>query len=99
MKRPRAWAKPAAKPAVWPKLRRKRMTRSRASRACSAGQQLERLIRAAVVDHDDLVAAAEALERRRSAPRTEAGTFGASLRTGMTTEISGFIVSGVTTND
>ena len=36
MKRPRACAKPAAKAAVWPKLRRKRITRSRGSCACSA---------------------------------------------------------------
>ena len=32
--RPRAKAKPAANAAVWPKLRRKRITRSRGSAAC-----------------------------------------------------------------
>ncbi len=36
MNRPRAWANPAANAAVWPKLRRNRITRSRASIACSA---------------------------------------------------------------
>ena len=35
MSRPRAWSKPAANAAVWPKLRRKRITRSRGSTACS----------------------------------------------------------------
>ena len=33
---PRACAKPAANAAVWPKLRRKRITRSRGSAACSS---------------------------------------------------------------
>ena len=62
-------------------------------------QQLERLIRAAVVDDDDLVAPARSASSVAVSSSYSAGTFGASLRTGMTTEISGFIVSGVTTND
>ena len=58
-------AKPAAKAAVWPKLRRKRITRRRGSPACSRARICKALVRAAVVDDDDLVRAGP----RRSASR------------------------------
>ena len=50
MKPPRAWAKPAANAAVWPKLRRKRMTRTPRVAGLDGGQQLETVVGAAVVD-------------------------------------------------
>ncbi len=64
MQRPRACAKPAANAAVCPKLRRNRITRTRGVRRLEPRQQLEPLVRAAVVDGDDLVRAPARLERR-----------------------------------
>ena len=64
-RRPRAKANPAANAAVWPKLRRNRMTRRCGSRDCSAASCVERVVRAAVVDDDDLVRPPAAHERRR----------------------------------
>ena len=61
--RPRACAKPAENAAVWPKLRRKRMTRRCGSRACSRARIAKALVRAPVVDDDDFVGAAPRRER------------------------------------
>ena len=72
---PRAWSKPAASAAVWPKLRRKRITRTRGSRAPQLAACARRLpSRRAVVDEEDLASAA----RGRSSARARSPRAGAA---------------------
>src|SRR5512139_3107362 len=86
--RPRAWAKPAANAAVWPKLRRNRITRTRASRAWTAARRSKL--------SSVLPSSTNRISYGRPVPwsaavssSTSCAMFGDSFRIGMTTDSSG----------
>src|SRR5450759_2799417 len=96
MSRPRACSKPAANAAVWPKLRRSRITRSRGSAACR---------RARISNPSSVLPSSMMMisYERPQAPsvsvssRWSSTSAGASFLIGMTTLRSGFI--GAVAND
>src|SRR5947208_8797736 len=91
MTRPRALSKPAAKAAVWPKLRRNRITRSRVSVACSRARRskLSSVLPSSttMISYGRPQADSVCVSSRWSSLSA-----GASFRTGMTTLSSGDIV-------
>ena len=88
MMRPRAWSNPAANAAVWPKLRRKRMTRRCGSIACSRARiwKLSSVLPSSTISNS--YGRPHAVSVSVSS-RWSSTSDSASLRIGMTTLISG----------
>ena len=65
---PDAASKPADMAAVWPKLRRKRMTLTRRSCCGNVFECVEGAIGRAIIDHDDLIVGVAAVQGRGNRP-------------------------------
>src|SRR5438034_3605830 len=89
--RPRAWSKPAANAAVWPKLRRNRITRSRGSTACKCAR-ISKL--SSVLPSSTMMSSYDRPQPASVCVTSRWRSFsaGASFRIGMTTLMSGTAV-------
>src|SRR5688500_5437196 len=91
-KRPRAAAKPAAKAAVWPKLRVKRMTRTRGSRPWTSRRRSN--VRSVLPSSTRITSYGRPRRSRTSVSSACSGaTLASSSRSGMTTESSSAVTS------
>ena len=86
---PRAWSNPAEKAAVWPKLRRRRRTRTRGSRGLDLHAGARACRRGSRRPRTGSRRAGPWASRLAVSSRWRSATFSASLKTGITTEMCG----------